>query len=66
LFALALLAKGLGHGLFLEAGVLLVSIQLILMAKKNAETESRLEKRFTRIDGLLRALRDRQDLKKKT
>jgi hypothetical protein len=66
LFVLALLAKGLSHGLFLEAGVLLVSIQLILMAKKNAETESRLKKRFTRIDGLLQARRDGQDLKKET
>ena len=36
------------------------------LAKKNAETESRLEKRFTRIESLLQARRDGQDLKKET
>jgi hypothetical protein len=38
LFFLALLTKGFTHDLLLEAGVLLVSIKLILMAYKNSMT----------------------------
>jgi hypothetical protein len=34
-FALALLKKGFKHDLLLEAGVLLVSLKLILMTHKN-------------------------------
>jgi hypothetical protein len=41
LFGLAMAAKGFTHDLLLEAGVFLVSVKLILMAKKNAETEKR-------------------------
>jgi hypothetical protein len=58
LFLVALFVKGFTHGLFLEAGVLLVSIKLILMAYKNAHTESRLEERLARIEELLLARRD--------
>jgi type III secretory pathway component EscV len=58
LFLAALLVKGFTHSLFLEAGVLLVSIKLILMAKKNAETEKSLERRLTRIEQLLLARTD--------
>jgi hypothetical protein len=32
LFVVALFIKGFGHGLLLEAGVLLVSVKLIMMA----------------------------------
>ena len=53
LFALALLVKGFTHDLFIEAGILLVSIKLILMAQKNARTEESLERRLTRIEELL-------------
>jgi hypothetical protein len=35
LFVVALFTKGLTHDLLLEAGVLLVSIKLIMMAYKN-------------------------------
>jgi len=35
LFAVALFAKGFTHDLLLEAGVLLVSVKLILMAYRN-------------------------------
>jgi hypothetical protein len=53
LFLVALFVKGFTHSLFLETGVLLVSIKLILMAKKNAKTEESLERHLTRIEELL-------------
>jgi hypothetical protein len=53
LFVLALFLKGFTHALLLEAAVLLVSVKLILMAKKNAETEARLQQQLTRIEELL-------------
>ena len=53
LFALALSVKGFTHDLFMEAGILLVSIKLILMAQKNARTEESLERHLTRIEELL-------------
>jgi hypothetical protein len=55
LFVAALFLKGFTHSLFLEAGVLLVSIKLILMAQKNASTEESLERHLTRIEELLLA-----------
>jgi protein-S-isoprenylcysteine O-methyltransferase Ste14 len=58
LFVLALFLKGFTHGLLLEAGVLLVSVKLILMTQKNAKTEENLERRLTRIEELLQAGRD--------
>jgi hypothetical protein len=53
LFGLALFLQGLTHDILLEAGVFLVSAKLILMAKRNAETEDRLEQRLIRIEELL-------------
>jgi hypothetical protein len=53
LFLVALFVKGFTHSLFLETGVLLVSIKLILMAQKNAKTEESLERHLTRIEELL-------------
>ena len=50
LFLAALFVKGFTHSLFLEAGVLLVSIKLILMAQKNAKTEESLERHLIRIE----------------
>ncbi len=41
LFAVALAVKGWGHDLLLEAGVLLVSVKLILMAYKNSTANER-------------------------
>ncbi|HOW10557.1 MAG TPA: hypothetical protein PLX08_12230 [Bacteroidales bacterium] len=35
LFVLALFTKGLTHDIFLEAGILLVSVKLIMMAYRN-------------------------------
>jgi hypothetical protein len=53
LFSLALFLKGFTHDLLLEAGIFLVSVKLILMAKKNTETEKRLEQHLTHIKELL-------------
>jgi hypothetical protein len=53
LFAAALFVKGFTHDLFIEAGVLLVSIKLILMNQKNARTEENLERHLQRIEELL-------------
>ncbi|MGA2430960.1 MAG: hypothetical protein ABSH13_20860 [Candidatus Acidiferrum sp.] len=58
LFLVALFIKGFTHSLFLEAGVLLVSIKLILMAQKNAKTEESLERHLMRIEELLLARTD--------
>jgi hypothetical protein len=55
LFVVALFIKGFTHELLLEAGVFLVSAKLILMAKKNAETEYRLEQRLANIQEMLAA-----------
>jgi protein-S-isoprenylcysteine O-methyltransferase Ste14 len=55
LFVLAVFVKGLTHELLLEAGVFLVSVKLILMAKKNTETEERLEQRLATIQEMLAA-----------
>jgi hypothetical protein len=55
LFALALFVKGFTHEMLLEAGVFLVSVKLILMAKRNTEIEYRLEQRLTNIQEMLAA-----------
>ena len=53
---MALFVKGFTHDLLLEAGIFLVSVKLILMAKKNREAEERLECRLAQIEELLRQL----------
>jgi protein-S-isoprenylcysteine O-methyltransferase Ste14 len=53
LFVLSVFVKGFTHELFLETGVFLVSIKLILMAAKIAATEERLERRLEEIKDLL-------------
>jgi hypothetical protein len=53
LFVLALFLKGFTHDVLLEAGVFLVSVKLILMAKRITETEDRLERHLTQIKKLL-------------
>jgi hypothetical protein len=53
LFVLALVLKGVTHDILLEAGIFLVSVKLILMAKKNTETENRLERQLIEIQELL-------------
>jgi ABC-type transport system involved in multi-copper enzyme maturation permease subunit len=46
LFVLAVLLKGVGKELLLEAGVFLVSIKLILMSYKNTTANEALQKRL--------------------
>jgi type III secretory pathway component EscV len=58
LFVVALFVKGFTHALFLETGVLLVSVKLILMAQKNAKTEESLQRHLARIEELLLARTD--------
>jgi cobalamin biosynthesis protein CobD/CbiB len=60
LFILALFVKGFTKGLLVECAVLMVSIKLILMAKKTAEVEQNLEERLDRIEKLLSKESDRK------
>lgn len=53
LFVGALFIKGLTHDLFLEAGVFLVSIKLILLAHRNSLVMDRME---AKLDALTQAL----------
>jgi hypothetical protein len=55
LFGLSLAVKGITHELFLEAGVFLVSVKLILMGGKNAASEERIERHLNQIEQLLKA-----------
>jgi hypothetical protein len=55
LFVLALVLKGVTHDLLLEAGIFLVSVKLILMAEKNTESESRIERHLIKIQELMAA-----------
>jgi hypothetical protein len=53
LFTIALFVKGFTHNLLLEAGVLMVSIKLILMAYRNSINYSDLKKELNEIRRLL-------------
>lgn len=53
LFAVALFTKGFTHDLLMEAGVLLVSIKLIIMAYKNSKTGEEINKELLEIKKLL-------------
>ena len=53
LFAVALFVKGFTNALLLEAGVLLVSIKLIMMAYRNSINYSDLKKELNEIRRLL-------------
>ena len=54
LFIVALFVKGFTHDLLLEAGVLLVSIKLIMMAYKNHLNYSDIKKELNDIKGLIK------------
>jgi len=49
LFVAALFTKGLTHDLFLEAGVFLVSVKIILMAYQNKMASQRIEEKMNAI-----------------
>ncbi len=53
LFVLSLIEKGFTHEVLLEAAVFLVSVKLIIMARKSSETEIRLEGHLTEINATL-------------
>ncbi len=53
LFGLSLLVNGFTHDLFLESGVFLVSVKLILMTGKLAASEKRLETHLREIKEIL-------------
>lgn len=53
LFVLALFTTGFTHDLFLEAGVFLVSVKLIMMAYKTSVRTERIEAQLREIKGLL-------------
>lgn len=57
LFAAALFAKGMTHDLFLEAGVLLVSIKVILMQSKISDAMDDMEERLDKMHVLLESRR---------
>ncbi len=58
LFTVALFTKGFTHDLLLEAGVLLVSIKLIIMAYKNSKTSDEINKELQDIKELLNKSKD--------
>ncbi len=53
LFFMALFAKGFTHDLLLEAGVLLVSVKLIIMAYKNSMATRAITKELHAIKKIL-------------
>lgn len=54
LFVAALFTTGFTHDLLLEAGVLLVSIKLIMMSYKNSISNKELLEKLDEIKGLLK------------
>ena len=54
LFAISLFVNGITHDLFIESGVLLVSIKLIMMNYKNMKMEKEILKKLNELQSLLR------------
>lgn len=54
LFVIALFTKGITHDLLLEAGVLLVSVKLIVMAYKNSVASKEITKELRDIKKILK------------
>jgi hypothetical protein len=59
LFVIALFIKGLSHDLFMEAGVFLVSVKLILMAYKNSVASAAEAEKIEEVLASLRRLEER-------
>ena len=53
LFIAALFTKGISHDLFLEAGVFLVSVKLIIMAYRNSVSVGNLDRKLDTIMAML-------------
>ena len=54
LFTIALFTKGFTHDLFLEAGIFLISVKLIIMGYKNSVINNKLLKKLDEIKKSLR------------
>jgi low affinity Fe/Cu permease len=54
LFVAALFTKGMTHDLFLEAGVFLVSVKIIVMAYRNSVSVARMD---AKLDAILAEIR---------
>jgi Na+-translocating ferredoxin:NAD+ oxidoreductase RnfE subunit len=54
LFTIALFTKGFTHDLFLEAGIFLISVKLIIMGYKNSIINNKLLKKLDEIKKSLR------------
>ncbi len=59
LFTIALFVKGITHDLLLEAGVLLVSIKIIMMHYKNVQSNRTMLKELNEIKQTLVELKNR-------
>ncbi len=59
LFAVALFVKGITHDLLLEAGVLLVSVKIIMMNYKNTLSVNRMLKELNDIKNTLSEIKDK-------
>ena len=57
LFTVALFVKGFTHDLLLEAGVLLVSVKLIMMNYKLYTSSSKITEKLSSIEDMLRDLK---------
>lgn len=61
LFAVALFSKGFTHDLLLEAGVLLVSVKIILMSYKNISSVKAIMKELDEIKQIILGLNDSKE-----
>lgn len=56
LFTAALFTKGFTHDLFLEAGVFLVSVKLMIMVYRNGRASREIDQRLDALTALLQRL----------
>lgn len=60
LFIVALFAKGLTHYILLEAGVLLVSVKIIMMNYKNVQSNKNILNELDKISKNIQDLKDKK------
>lgn len=53
LFVMALFTQGITHDIFLEAGVFLVSVKLIIMAYRNSKASKEISEELSEIKRML-------------
>ena len=66
LFGVSLVVQGITHDLFLESGVFLVSVKLILMTGKYAALERRIELQLDQIKQMLASQNATSSMEKRT